>query len=188
MVRLLPSEWYALVVWHSYADLLPGPRASTKLEREMVPASVLASFAHPPKHSALVQTFGPYMELLRRNESIWAQNVLHLHEAGVTMLAGSDTQPGVFPGAGLHREIALLHTAGLTRAEAIRAATLAPARFLTHSDDPDFGEIAIGKRADLLLVEGNPLETLDALDRIRGVILRGVPLTRNPIGAGGGAP
>lgn len=170
-----------LVVWHSYADLLPGPRPSTKLERETVPADVLASFDHPPADGALIQAFGPYLALLERSEPAWAENVQRLHGAGVTMLAGSDTQPGVFPGAGLHREIAFLHAAGLTRAEAIRAATLAPARFLANSDDPDFGEIAIGKRADLVLVEGNPLASLDALADIRAVILRGVPLERNAI-------
>lgn len=176
-----------LVVWHSYADLLPGPRVATALEREMVPASVLASFDAPPTDSGLIEVFGPYLQLLETNEPVWADNVKRLHAAGVTMLAGSDTQSGVFPGAGLHREIALLHAAGLSRAEAIRAATLYPARFLADSDDPDFGEIAIGKRADLLLVEGDPLVDLAALDRIRGVILRGMPLTRNPVATPAGA-
>ncbi len=170
-----------LVVWHSYADLRPGPRASTKLEREMVPAEVLASFDQPPQDSALISEFGPYLERLQQNRGSWADNVQRLHAAGVTMFAGSDTQPGVFPGAGLHREIGLLHAAGLTRADAIRAATLSPARFLANSDDPDFGEVAIGKRADLLLVEGNPLESLDALAEIRAVILRGVPLERTAL-------
>ena len=51
-------------------------------------------------------------------------NVRRLHAAGVTILAGSDTQAGVFPGAGLHRELRLLTEAGLSPAEAIRAATL----------------------------------------------------------------
>ena len=45
-------------------------------------------------------------------------NLRRLHEAGVTILAGSDTQSGVFPGAGLHRELAHLVRAGLTPVEA----------------------------------------------------------------------
>jgi imidazolonepropionase-like amidohydrolase len=94
----------------------------------------------------------------------------------------------VFPGAGLHREIARLHEAGLTRAEAIRAATLAPARFLTAQDDPDFGEVAVGKRADLLLVAGDPLADLGALSDVRAVILGGVPLERTRLGSEAPAP
>jgi len=171
-----------LAVWHSYARLGREPRVATKLERETVPADVLASFDDPPTDGALFEAFGPYLDRLRENRAVWGDNVRRLHAAGVVMLAGSDTQSGVFPGAGLHREIRLLNEAGLTRAEAIRAATLAPARFLLDTDDPDFGEIAVGKRADLLLVTGNPLADLDALDDIRDVILRGVRLERQPVG------
>ena len=73
-------------------------------------------------------------------------------EAGITILAGSDVQSGVFPGASLHRELATLVAAGLTPAEAIRAATLDPARYLAGTDEIDSGLIAPGLRADLLLV------------------------------------
>lgn len=172
-----------LTVWHSFADIGHGPRVPTKLERETVPAAVLASFDTPPSDSALLEAFSPYLDLLDAKRAVWADNVRRLHAAGVVMLAGSDTQSGVFPGAGLHREIAYLHEAGLTRAEAIRAATLAPARFLTARDDPDFGEVAVGKRADLLLVSGDPLADLDALADIRAVILGGAPLERTRLGS-----
>jgi imidazolonepropionase-like amidohydrolase len=97
------------------------------------------------------------------------------------MLAGSDAQSGVFAGPGLHRELLLLVEAGLTPAEALRAATLDPARFLTQSDDPDFGVIEVGKRADLLLVEGNPMLDVAALSRIQEVILGGMRLVRTPV-------
>lgn len=170
-----------LVVFESYASLLEGPRVPTKIERETVPASVLASFDSPPDDFPLRETFEPYVDTLRRMRPQWGENVRRLHEAGVTMLAGSDTQSGVFPGAGIHRELALLHDAGLSRAEVIRAATFSPARFLSASDDPDFGEVAVGKRADLLLVEGDPLVSLDALADIRHVILGGVPLERRSL-------
>ena len=65
--------------------------------------------------------------------------------------------------------------------EAIRAATLDPARFLTRSEDPDYGIVAVGKRADLLLVEGNPLDDIGDLARIREVILGGVAIERRPL-------
>ena len=74
-----------------------------------------------------------------------------------------------------------LRAAGLDEAEVLRAATLYPARFLARSDDPEFGVVALGKRADLLLVDGNPLQDLSAVSAIRDVILGGVRLTRTPI-------
>jgi imidazolonepropionase-like amidohydrolase len=172
-----------LTVWNSYANALKGPRVPSRIERETVPAALLASFDDPPDGSPLLAAFEPYLEMLRAQREHWADNVRRLHAAGVVILAGSDTQSGVFPGAGLLREIELLHRAGLSRAEAIRSATLDAARFLAASSDPGYGEIGVGKRADLLLVEGDPLESLEALSAIRDVILGGVRLERTPVGA-----
>ena len=76
--------------------------------------------------------------------------------AGVPVLAGSDAcNPGNLPGAGLHLELAKLVEAGLTPGEALRTATIDNARFIA-GDRADFGEIAAGKRADLVLVRGDP--------------------------------
>jgi imidazolonepropionase-like amidohydrolase len=121
--------------------------------------------------------------MLRGQRSAWRENVRRLHEAGVTILAGSDTQAGVFPGAGLHRELHLLTEAGLSPAAAIRAATIDAARFLANGGEPDFGIVAEGKRADLLLVDGDPTVDLDALMRIDAVIKGGVLLERRAIDA-----
>ena len=172
-----------LVVWHSYADLLVKSRQPTRLERETAPSELLASFDPVPEELPMLDTFGPYLEMLRQQQPHWSDNVRRLHEAGVTMLAGSDAQSGVFPGAGLHREIGLLHQAGLSRAEAIRAATLDAARFLTGSEDPDFGSVRVGKRADLLIVNRDPTQDIGALSDIRDVVLGGVRLIRTPIDA-----
>ena len=121
---------------------------------------------------------------MRAQRQAWRDNVRRLHETGVTILAGSDMQTGVFPGAGLHRELHLLAESGLTPAQAIRSATLDAARFLADGKEPDFGVVAEGKRADLLLVDGDPTQDLDALARIRAVIKGGVVLERRAIGAG----
>src|SRR5262249_24289238 len=126
--------------------------------------------------------FGHYLDELRAERPTWRDNVRRLRAAGVTILAGSDTQTGVFPGAGLHRELHLLTEAGLTPVDAIRAATIGGARFLADGKDPDFGTVAEGRRADLLLVEGDPIRDLDALARIRGVVKGGVLLERRAAG------
>ncbi|QDU66120.1 amidohydrolase family protein [Engelhardtia mirabilis] len=95
-----------------------------------------------------------------------------MHERGVLLLAGTDAgAPHVYWGSALHEELDLLVEAGLEPVEALRCATVNPARVLGLEDES--GAIAPGYRADLLLVEGNPLDDLDALQHIRAVIARG---------------
>ena len=166
-------------VFDSYARLRSGPRQSTALERETVPAALLDSFTPPEGFS--VGPLTSWQELNEQAVPFRTDNVRRLHEAGVEIFAGSDTQSGVFPGAGLHRELANLARAGLTPIEVIRAATLGPARFLTQSDTPDWGNVAIGQRADLLLVEGDPTRDVAALSAIRAVLQDGVPIERTPV-------
>ena len=96
-----------------------------------------------------------------------------LHRQGVPIMAGTDAMglPLVAPGSSLHREFQLLSASGLSPYEVIRSATVVPAAFLGKTNE--FGTIAVGKRADLLLVAVNPLENLDALKRPMGVMVRG---------------
>ena len=100
-----------------------------------------------------------------------------LHQAGARLLAGTDSGIDLaVPGASIHVELGGLVAAGLTPYEAIRAATSGGAEFLEEA--AEIGTIAPGRRADLLLVDGNPLEDVEALRSIRTVILRGswIPL------------
>jgi imidazolonepropionase-like amidohydrolase len=172
-----------LTVFDSYAGVLDGGRVATPLERELATPALLAALETVPSDSAALAGFRAFLENLRRERASNSENVRRLHAAGVSILAGSDPQSGVFPGAGLHRELAMLVAAGFTPAEAIRAATLAPARFLTQKQAPDFGEIAVGRRADLLLVDGDPTADIAAVSSIRAVILEGVELEREAVNA-----
>jgi imidazolonepropionase-like amidohydrolase len=122
-----------------------------------------------------------WAELNQRAVPDRTDNVRRLHAAGVEIFAGSDTQSGVFPGPGLHRELANLARAGLAPIDVIRAATIGPARFLSGGDSPDWGNVAVGQRADLLLVEGDPTRDVAALSAIRAVLQGGVPITRTPV-------
>jgi len=101
-----------------------------------------------------------------------------LHRAGVPLVAGTDARgiPQLAPGTSLHRELQLLHESGLTPYETIRAATVAPAIFLRK--EGEFGTVTVGKRADLLLVERNPLQDLSTLKTPLGVMVRGRWLPR----------
>jgi imidazolonepropionase-like amidohydrolase len=173
-------------VFESYSLFEQGPRVATPLERETVDAETLGSFDHVP--DGFQTKFRPFIESLRPLRPVWRDNVRRLHAAGVTILAGSDVQSGVFPGAALHRELGYLTEAGFTNAEAIRAATLDAARFLADGREPDFGIVAVGKRADLLLVDGDPTQDLAALSHIKlllqdGVLIDRIPLTSHDGGA-----
>jgi len=93
--------------------------------------------------------------------------------AGVTMLAGTDVPTtGTFLGFSLHDELALLvATYGLTPMEALRSATALPAAFMGL--DATVGTIAVGKRADLVLLDADPLAAIGNTRRIDVVIAHG---------------
>ena len=167
-------------VFDAYGRADSGPPIRTRLEIESVPAEKLDMFYPVP------EDFDPgplrsWVDLMQETRTVRLVNVGRLHDAGMTILAGSDTQSNVFPGAALHRELVTLVDAGLTPAEAIRAATLEPARYLEESDDPSFGVVAVGKRADLLLVDGDPTADIAALEAIRAVLLQGEPIVRTTV-------
>jgi hypothetical protein len=97
--------------------------------------------------------------------------------AGVQFLAGTDTGPygPMIPGFSLHDELERLVADGLTPVEALRAATINPARFFNASDTT--GSIRVGKRADLVLLDANPLTNIRNVRRINAVIVGGELLT-----------
>lgn len=164
-------------VFDRYGRALKGPMQPTALEEEMISPAKLASFYPPPDDFDLGALRG-WIELMQATREVRLSNIGRLHQAGATILAGSDTQSGVFPGAGLHRELVTLVASGLTPAEAIRAATLSSAKYLAGKAEPDSGSIAPGKRADLILVNGDPTKNIAALSDIREVILNGSLLER----------
>jgi len=95
-----------------------------------------------------------------------------LSSNGVPVLAGTDLGSLlIYPGFSLHDELqGLVDQVGLMPVEAIRAATVAPPQFFNAAN---WGRIANGQRADLVLLEGNPLEDIRITRRIRSVVLDG---------------
>lgn len=95
-----------------------------------------------------------------------------LFRAGVSLLAGTDTpNPFVFPGFGLHDELALLVEGGVTPLGALQAATRNPAIFLGITDK--YGSVTPGKMADLVLLDADPLQDIHNTSKISEVFLRG---------------
>lgn len=95
-----------------------------------------------------------------------------LHRVGVRIMTGTDAMnPGVVPGFSIHEELRQLLDIGFTPFEAMRAATRYPGEFLTKTGE--FGTVAVGKRAELLLLDGNPFEDIARIARPLGVMTRG---------------
>ncbi len=105
------------------------------------------------------------------------------HRDGVSILAGTDagSAPFVIPGFDLHNELAALVDAGFTPMEALQSVTLDAARFLGRADD--FGTVANGKAADLVLLDANPLDDIHNTQKIRAVVVQGKYLDRAALDA-----
>ena len=103
-----------------------------------------------------------------------------MHDQGVKILAGTDCgAPCSVHGFSLHQELQALVDAGLSNADALRAATLNPAQFLNK--EKDFGTVEKGKIADLVLLDANPLENINNTKKIYAVIVNGKLLERKDI-------
>ncbi|MGH7452576.1 MAG: amidohydrolase family protein [bacterium] len=99
-----------------------------------------------------------------------------LSDAGVLLLLGTDSSaPGLFPGQSAQLELRELVNAGLTPYQALTTATRNAGQFISERVRPTekFGTIAIGQRADLILLSGNPLESIDNISKLVGVMARG---------------
>ncbi|MDX6354961.1 MAG: hypothetical protein QOF98_1864, partial [Streptomyces sp.] len=111
---------------------------------------------------------------------------VRMFRLGVPLLAGTDGTGGsghpTTHGISLHGELKLLVEAGLSPAEALTAATAAPAAAFGLGDR---GRIAPGLRADLLLVDGDPVTDITALRAVNAVWRRGVRVDRTALAADG---
>ncbi|MEL6108913.1 MAG: amidohydrolase family protein [Planctomycetota bacterium] len=118
----------------------------------------------------------PKMPGNRNSNERLRRNVKRLYDAGVPILAGTDSpNPGTVHGASMHHELRLLVDAGLTPIDALRAATSLPAKAFGLSDR---GSIRPKLRADLLLIDGDPTRKIETLARIVGVWKNGREIQR----------
>jgi imidazolonepropionase-like amidohydrolase len=107
-------------------------------------------------------------------------NLLRAWQAGVPLAMGTDAgNPLVFPGPSLHHELQLWVKAGIPARVALTAATRNGARLLRAENR--FGTIREGLEANLLLVDGNPLEDVSATERISLVVFKGERIRRGTL-------
>ncbi len=148
--------------------------------RSLAADARLQAFLTPAQATALAARFDLMDANPRLRENAIA-SVRALHAAGVTILAGTDAgNPGTAHGASMHGELELLVRAGLTPQQALAAATSLPARRLGLAER---GRIAPGMRADLVLVDGDPLADITATRAIVAIWKNGHAVERAPAAA-----
>ena len=107
---------------------------------------------------------------------IQARNLARLNQAGVTIAFGTD---GSTPWA-VHQELEDMVRSGMTPAQVIVAATRNSAELMQMTD---IGTVAVGKSADFIVLDANPLDEITNTRRIASVYLRGMPVDRDALGA-----
>ncbi|MBA2304942.1 MAG: amidohydrolase family protein [Acidobacteria bacterium] len=166
-------------VWNSVTlivaqKFVPASEAAALLARpemRFVPPRIRAGW-DPTKDFRMRDRTPRDWELQRRGDGLRTSLVSAMHRAGARILLGTDTpNPFVAPGSSIHEELRNLIAAGLTPYEAIRAGTRDAAEFLGGLKE--FGTVEPGRRADLLMLDGNPLDDVAHVGRPSGVMIRG---------------
>jgi hypothetical protein len=138
-----------------------------------------------PRNNEYLRNFYPNAEWAPKLAARYAfqEKLLRgLHAAGVRLMLGTDAVgPLWVPGWMAHAELRTLVRNGFTPFEALQTATVNPAAFLGQSRE--FGTITTGARADLVLVDANPLTDVRNVERIAGVVVRGRWLSREELDA-----
>ena len=119
----------------------------------------------------------------------WKYNLLQsltlaFQKAGILQVIGTDASlPGLFPGKAAHRELTELIKAGLTNFEALSIGSRNAGEFVRRYIDEDvrFGQVLPGYRADLVLLDSNPLEDVRNAKDVRGVAVNGRYLDRSEL-------
>jgi imidazolonepropionase-like amidohydrolase len=145
---------------------------------QSLPARIVESIRATKQARPLTPNCAPPSPNAANREAILAYNFPKMVEAGARVVLGTDTgiHPGHTFGSGEHVELARWVQLGLTPAQAIVAATQRPAELLGLKDS---GTLAVGKRADFIVLDANPLEDIRNTRRISAVYLNGVKFDRD---------
>jgi imidazolonepropionase-like amidohydrolase len=160
-----------LVLWLRMSHM-DDPRLMNDPRLAVVPASIRDTWPDVSADSYSLKT------------QIWRiyRLVALAKQAKTEILAGTDTgDPYVIPGAALHDELEQLVAAGLTPREALEAATLGPARFF--ETEKEMGAIEKGKLADMVVLNGNPLDEIGNVRKVEGVFTHNRYFTRKDLDA-----
>jgi hypothetical protein len=137
----------------------------------------------PNRNAANRANPAAFASMLERRRAKFRLVTKLLADAGVPLFVGSDTEVFGFAGHSAQLEMFELAVSGLTPYQVLVAAARAPGEFLARSvrGSETFGTIAVGSRADLVLVAENPLDDIRRVSNVRGVMVRGRWLAREAL-------
>lgn len=184
LARSVRSRGAALcptLVWSASFRPLDAGDSGAALPLEFVPRSIRER-ALAGRRRVLAATSEESFALNRRMAQRSAELVGRLHREGASILAGTDSFDAFcLPGVALHQELEQLVQAGFTPLAALQSATREPARFLSRLQRQ--GTVERGKRADLLLLDADPLADIRNTRRIARVVMGGRVLERSDLDA-----
>ncbi len=165
-----------LVSWRPYA-FPSDPNLANDPRQRYLPRSVFEDW----DRNQPVQNLSP--EVLANRKRIWPSvvNVVgRMQRAGVQLMAGTDFSVRyVYPGFSLHDELELLVQGGLTPMQALQTATRNPARFL--GIEATTGTVEVGKSADLIVLDADPLKDIRNTQKIWAVVVGGTCVRRDAL-------
>ena len=143
-------------------------------ENKFLDPKYLDAFRHGKEYQQVISQGWEKVFALEYDFATWI--LAGLHEGDVQLLLGTDALGGIgiVPGYSVHDELRILVENGFTPYEALLTGTVNAAKVVERmTGEGDFGTIEIGKRADLILVKGNPLEDLSTIKAPLGVMASG---------------
>ena len=166
------------VLFEHWLSLEDPETLAQRPEMRYMPEQMVASWVRRARNTRGNPAFTP--ERARRFVEVRRKIIRALRDAGAGILLGADT-PQIFnvPGFATLQELKALVTAGLTPYQALEAGTKNPALYFGLEES--FGTVEVGKRADLILLEANPLEDIGNVGRNTGVMVGGRWLSREEI-------
>jgi imidazolonepropionase-like amidohydrolase len=169
-VAVVPTQ----ALWQTIIGASDAAQLQSYDELKYMPARVIAGWQRYVQQPGGAYYSGDTAVLHAQNR----QRLLRaLYEADVTILMGTDA-PQLYsvPGLSLRRELPLMAAAGISNYDILRSGTVLVGEYFADKDQ--FGQVAAGQRADLLLLDGNPLDDLSVLYQPAGVMVRGQWLSR----------
>lgn len=165
------------LVEHLASDESPEAMAAWP-EMRYMPQSVLEHWVQSKRRFQAREDFQP--DAARRLVEVRRELTKALHDGGALLALGSDA-PQFFnvPGFSIHHEMRMMVDAGLSPYRVLATGTVGPAVYFGTGEE--FGTVAAGRRADLILLEANPLEDIANVQRRAGVMVRGSWLPEDEI-------
>ena len=175
-------------LWENLFDRTPPEELAQRPENRYMPRQDVTRWTNAKRNRINQDTQqGVTPELVSRFLTARRRMLKALADEGAPLLMGTDS-PQIFsvPGFSLHRELALAVSAGLTPYQVLESGTRNVGRYAAEELKLDgrFGTVAVGSRADLVLLDANPLDDVGNLTRRAGVMVRGRWLTADELRAG----